>query len=67
MDAILCRIREGEEERLEEIALHVGNYTLICCGSEVSFKLDKEKQKKECKKCGKRIELKVEGYIACVK
>ena len=67
MHAILCRIKEEQKEWLENIPAYIRNYTLICCGSEVSFKLDKEKQKKKCKECGKIIELKIEGYIACVR
>ena len=66
MHAILCRIIE-EKERLEEIPINIGNYSLICCGKEISFSLDKEKQEKRCKKCGKRIEVKIEGYVACVR
>ena len=67
MDAIICRIKKGNEEWLEEVPAYIGNYTLICCNSEISFKLDKEKQEKRCKKCGKRIEMKIEGYIACLR
>ena len=65
---MLCRIKEeGKEEWLEEIPSHVGNYTIICCNSEISFKLDKEKQEKRCKECGKIIGMKIEEYITCVR
>ena len=66
MHAILCRIKEEQKEWLEEISFIIGNYIIICCQREIIFKLDREKQKKKCKECGKLFEVTVEGYIACV-
>ena len=62
----ICRVKEGQKEWLEEIPAYTRNYTILCC-KEISFDLSIEKQKKKCKECGKEIEVKIEGYIACVR
>ena len=67
MDAIICRIKEEKEERLEEIPSYVGNYTIVCCNKEISFELEKGLQAKRCRKCGRNFVFKVEGYVACVR
>ena len=63
----IYRITAGSgNEWLEEIALHIGNYTIFCCKEEITLKLNKGISFAVCKKCNKRFKTKFEGFIESI-
>ena len=62
----IYRIKIDNEEWVEEIGLHICNYTLFCCKEEITLKLNEGVFLTKCKKCNKTFKSKFEGFITTI-